>query len=267
MLRLILLITAALLPLLVDVTHAGEFEEGLDLFDGAAKAQAEGSAAAPGLFRSAAERWEALAASGTVSTRLYTNIGNARAFAGDLGEAVLAYRRALLIDPGNERARDSLRSLREGFGLEGEGDGASRGLLHALFFWHDALSMSVRRLLFGAFWVGGLLLVVLGRRRRRRRLAGGVLLAVAAALLLSLILSDHSAHDQTDAVLMVRTEGRTGDGDFYSPSHASPLPAGAELAILERRDAWVEARLRDGTRAWLPASALEEVVAEAVDPR
>ena len=47
---------------------------------------------------------------------------------------------------------------------------------------------------------------------------------------------------------MVRTEGRAGDGEFYTPSHTTPLPAGAEIRLIERRqNGWIHGRLRDGT--------------------
>ena len=54
-----------------------------------------------------------------------------------------------------------------------------------------------------------------------------------------------------------------GDETFYSPSHSAPLPAGAELVVLERRggsSGWIHGRLRDGSTTWLPAANVEPIV-------
>ena len=63
-------------------------------------------------FRAAAEAFERLYDRGVISTELLTNVANAYYFAGDLGKAVLFYRRALLADSGNRRARDALEAIR-----------------------------------------------------------------------------------------------------------------------------------------------------------
>ncbi len=251
----------AIVLLLAGAARAGEFEDGLSEFR---RAAATGDPVeAKALYREAAATWEALYRGGNASTRLLTNIGNARAFAGDLGEAVLAYRRALLADPGNDRARDGLDAIRHELGVEDRRAGAGSGLLHALFFWHDMLTARTRTILFAIAWIGGMALLVPARRRRKLRPAAALLLLVAGALFSSLFVTDRERRDAADAVLTVRTEGRAGDGEFYSPSHSSPLPAGIEIRILERREddgGWVHGQLRDGTKTWLPARSVETVL-------
>lgn len=259
-----LIVTVLTVLAVAGVARAGAFEDGLAAFRRAAavrEKQGEGSPEAKARFREAAERWEGLADSGTVSAHLFTNIGNARAFAGDLGPAVLAYRRALVLDPKNERAARSLEAVRKRIGLEAEGDSASTGLLRALFFWHHTLSFGSRWVLFAAFWLGAWVLVLAARRRRRLRFPAALALVVAVALLTSLAVDEGAAADHEGAVLITRTEGRTGDGEVYSPSHTAPLPAGAELDILERRGSgWIHGRLRDGSDTWVRADAVAAVV-------
>ncbi len=260
--RLILALTF----LLVVGSSAGadDFARGHDLFRQAAAAretEGEGSPSVRAGFRKAAEAWESLESEALTSTNLLTNIGNARAFAGDLGEAVLAYRRALVIDPENARARDALRSIRATLGIEDHEEEASTGLVRALFFWHDALSFGTRRALFGGLWIAGLALAVLAIRRRRLRIPAGLVVAAAVALFVSLTLTDAEGSGEAAAVLLVRSDGRTGDGTFYSVSHSAPLPAGAELTVLETRDGgWVHARLRDGTTTWLSTRSVARVL-------
>ena len=249
------------LAVLAAPARAGRFEEGGELFRKATASTDPEEARR--LFRGAAEVWESLAAAGTVNTRIYTNAGNARSFAGDLGEAVLAYRRALLVDPGNDRARDALDAIRERLGVADREGGAGSSLIRALFFWHDALTPGARKALFAAAWAGAFALLLLARGKRRRRMAAAGLAMIAVALLASLVVSDAERRRSSDAVLVVRTEGRTGDGGFYSTSHTAPLPAGAELKILERRSHdgdWIHGQLRDGTTTWLPATVVEAVV-------
>jgi tetratricopeptide (TPR) repeat protein len=252
----------------------GRFSEGLSLFRQAAEARS------PEGFRRAAAAWEALAAEGAADAKLYVNIGNARAFAGDAGEAVLAYRRALVLDPGEPRAAAGLAAVRRTLGLPEPEAGAGKGLLRTLFFWHDSLSMAARRALLAALWLAGWLLLATRLLQGWKNCSEqifhpwknssgsvftGVCLVAAGALLVSLAVSDAEARGREEAVLTTRTEGRTGDGDFYSPSHSAPLPAGAEAEILERRAAWSHVRLRDGSTAWLPAARLAPVLPSAGD--
>jgi hypothetical protein len=239
----------------------GRFEEGLSLFRQAAEARS------PEGFRRAAEVFESMAAEGVADARLLVNIGNARAFAGDAGEAVLAYRRALVVDPSDPRAAAGLTALRRTLGLPEPEDGAGSGLVRALFFWHDSLSMAARRVLFAVLWLAGFALLL---RKAGKNDPGSIFpvfavvcLLAAGALLASLAISDAEARGREEAVLLTRTEGRTGDGDFYSPSHSAPLPAGAEAEVLERRAAWTHVRLRDGSTAWLPAARLAPVIPSA----
>jgi len=256
-----LTLAIAIFLLLTPAVRAGEFEDGLLQFRQASATTDPEKARQ--LFRKSAVTFEALIDPENESTRLLTNIGNARAFTGDLGEAVLAYRRALLVDPGNERARDALDTVRRELGIEESGANAGSGLLHALFFWHDSMPLNTRRILFAVAWIAGILLLLLSLRTRRLRAVAGLVLAIALALFISLVISDLDRKDASDAVLLVRTEGRTGDGEFYSRSHTAPLPAGVELRILERRPhegGWVRGELRDGTTTWLPAASVEEVI-------
>ena len=252
--------TVLVLVILAGTARAGAFEDGLSTFRAAAATT--DAAKSRELYRSAAETWEALFRDGFASTRLLTNIGNARAFAGDTGEAVLAYRRALEIDPDNDRARDALDALRLELGVVDRDDHAGSGFLHALFFWHDTLSANTRLVLFALTWIGGFALLYLARWKRRLRAVAVVTLVVAVAMLASLLVTERERRSAGDAVLLVRTEGRSGDGDFYSPSHTAPLPAGVELEVLERRQGdggWIHGKLRDGTTTWLPASTVETV--------
>src|SRR5690606_34729281 len=63
-------------------------------------------------FARAERGFASLIEDGTASAALYTNLGHAALQAGRRGEAVLAYRRALLLDPGATTPRQNLAHLR-----------------------------------------------------------------------------------------------------------------------------------------------------------
>jgi tetratricopeptide (TPR) repeat protein len=165
-------------------------------------------------YREAARAFRSHFEAGHSSVEVCVNAANAYAFAGDLGEAVLFYRRALLIDSTDERALAGLESARSGLPVSAPAPGAAEGLFRALFFWHRAFPFGRRRLLFMGAYLLGALLLGLGVWKRQRRLLvfGGLLSAIGLGLFASLVVTAASSHPEREAVLLVRTEGRTGGG-------------------------------------------------------
>jgi len=251
------------------------FERGQKLFREAAELKA-GSTIAGGeaarRYREAAmafvEAWKA----GAATTEVFTNAANAFAFAGAPGEAVLFYKRALSVDPGNTRARDALDHLRQGLPIKKPVSGAGSSIRSSLFFWHDGLSFRTRRTLFlvlfpAAFLAFSAALV----RRKPFAFIGCCLLVPALVLLGSVLLTALTDESRAEAVILVEAEGRLGQSDvLYSPSHSRPFPPGTEVVILgEPRPAegagarsgdWVNVRLLDGKESWVPARTVEKVL-------
>ena len=96
---------------------------------------------------------------------IYVNLGNAALQAREIGAAILAYRRALEVQPGHRRARQNLDHAR---GLLPEWVPRPRGqsLFDTFFFWQSALSQSARSLAAAlSFALAGLLLAVAIRWR------------------------------------------------------------------------------------------------------
>jgi tetratricopeptide (TPR) repeat protein len=205
---------------------------------------------------------------GAATTEVFTNAANAYAFAGRTGEAVLFYRRALAVDPGNRRARDALEHLRSGLPIRRQAGGAGTSIARSLFFWHEGMSFRDRRTAFVALLVGACAAFGAALFRRRPFFSLGLLfLLPALALLGSLATEAFGSSLRDDAVLLVAVEGRRGDGLTYSPSHSRPLPPGTELTCLRTPreaaaggEAWVLGRLLDGSETWLPARTLEKVL-------
>ncbi len=187
---------------------------------------------------------------------LLTDWGNAALGAGDVAAATLAYRRALMIDGANARARHNLAWLR------GRQADTFRpvvgGAADTLFFFHQW--PRTRRLLVGAAAFAACILLVVpwGGRRRRGLSALAVLpFAVWAAMVASVVLEDRHADD---AVVMDDVILRAADSTGAPAALVTPLPRGAEVTVLERRDAWTKIRIASGTAGWVQGGAVEPIV-------
>lgn len=212
------------------------------------------------LFGEAEQQLRTLAAQSDASPELLADWGNAALGAQNLGYAVLAYRRALLVDPTHERSLKNLGWVRDRAPTWVPRPDASSAL-DSLFFWHNQLSIA-QRLLIGAaaFGLGMLLLAPWPVRYApaMKRAAIPLLLLWVAATGSALL-----ADDGTGAAVVVgdSTVLRSADSLGAPATLANPLPAGTELNVIEARDAWAKVALFDGTQGWVATGALERVVA------
>jgi hypothetical protein len=192
------------------------------------------------------------------SPDLLADQGNAALGSQDLGRAVLAYRRALCLDPRHDRARKNLTWIRARMPAWLPRP-AERGVLDSLFFWHRRLSVAHRHLLGAAAFAAGLALAAPWSARRTRLLRRLAL----APLLLWIALSGSALVDRSafrDAVVVADgTALRSADSLGAPLALADPLPAGTEVRLLERRAVWTRVSLADGTRGWVASSSLETV--------
>jgi hypothetical protein len=206
-------------------------------------------------FREAAERFAQAAAASPDRPELLADLGNAALGAGDLATATLAFRRALALDGSNARARQNLGWLRskQSPALRAASDGAT----DALFFFH-AWPRGTRGLVGGIAFAIAVLLVVPwgGRSRRGLRALATAPLVVWLAMVVSLVVEDRRGDD---AVVMESTVIRAADSAGAPAALATPLPPGAEVEIVERRDAWLRVQLGGGATGWVPAGTVERV--------
>ena len=201
------------------------------------------------------------AGDGIQNADLYVNLGNAAMGAKRLGPAILAYRRALHLDPDHHRARQNLAHARtllpDWVPRPEEG-----GMLDTFFAWTGRLSLAELQFFAAmAFLVTAAMIAVAIRWRQPifRNLA--LLPGAAWLLLLGLILflavsnKDHGA-----VVTLPEVIARSADSAGASPRFLQPLPGGTEVQVEETRDEWARVRLHDGRDAWLPRSSVEMVV-------
>lgn len=222
-------------------------------------ASADDAGQARQLYEKALLRYEQLARQ-VPSGRLYYNIGNTYAALDDIGRAIVNYRRAEKLLPGDANLTQNLGYV---LGKRQDVIPARQGekLLQTLFFWHYDLSHPTRLLLFAGcyvlFWlVAGL--ISFTPVPLPRWLAGS-LLALSLLLATSLAVEQLAAGPATGVIVTAEVVARQGDGRNYQPSFTAPLHAGTEFRLLEKRTGWLRVELNDGRQCWLPAQSCELV--------
>ena len=214
------------------------------------------SAQAAALYRACIER------GGIDNADLHADLGNAELRAGNVGLAIVSYRRAERLDPTNPIARAGLNAARKRVSVVVSPD-APKFAIDALFIWRKWVPRSV---VFGVgllAWLG--LWGTLGLRAMGFfRVPTGWIAASAAAAIVTLggqYAEQRTLYNGRNAVVTApEIVGRNGPNpSAYGASFADPLVAGVECVLLENRDGWNRVRLNDGRTTWLPADALETI--------
>lgn len=243
-------------PFVLAQDNVGLFVEANDAFRRANELRTSDPGQAAELYRRAALRYERLLAErGISNSKLYCNLANAYFQAGDIGRAILNYRKAERLDPGDRNVQRNLAFARTK--RSDRLDPASAGqALKTLLFWHFEWSKGVRVRIFVAAWVLMWAVLVLrrfGQRWAPREIAAGTALAV-------LLLAGSMAYQSLDEARSVAgvivspdTVARQGDGRGYEPAFLEPLHAGTEFSVLEERPGWCHVELPDGRVCWLDA--------------
>jgi tetratricopeptide (TPR) repeat protein len=211
-------------------------------------------------FRRAERLFARVAEEGTRSAELYANLGNAALQAERIGPAVLAYRRALLVDPDGRRALQNLEHVRALL-PEWVPHAESESLLDSFFFWHRTLSRAERARA-GAFCfaAAGLLLAAAIRFRQTPLRNAALLPALAWIALVASLALDPAAQVRDEAVVTAgEAVARAADSSLAPVAFPAPLPGGTEVRILERRSPWLRIRLANGRDAWVAESSVTRV--------
>lgn len=235
-----------------------------ELFDqGAAQLQSD-PAESRRLLSQAIDEYQRILREGEIANGgLYYNIANAYMLQGDTGRAILNYRRALELTPGDVRVVANLSAARRQVTAQ-IAPAAERRVLRTVLFWHYDLSPHTRFAIFagafGAMWILALLRV-LSIIPRSAWWGVGALALLWAAPLASLLVDRSGRAQPIEAVVTAsQVIGRKGPGEAaYEPSFAEPLSAGVEVQVVERRPRWILVRLADGRETWAPETAIEVI--------
>jgi len=197
---------------------------------------------------------------GVRNADLYVNQGNAALGAERLGPAVIAYRRALDLDPDHGRALQNLRHARtllpEWVPRPEEG-----GLLDTFLAWTLRLSARERQNAAAVTFLATAALLAVAIRWRRPAYRNVALLPAIAWVFFTGSLIFDATQNGGRAAVVIATEvnARAADSAHAPARFAQPLPSGTEVDILENRDPWLHIQLADGRDAWVPASSVEEL--------
>jgi len=213
------------------------------------------------LYAEAAQQFDYLVTEeGIHNGQLFYTLGNCWFMAGDLGRAILNYRRAETFLPRNADVQHNLnaaRDLRTDLIPEKE----RHPLTDKLLGWHFKSSTPLRGWLFSVSWLvlwGAVLWV---RRSTKKTpqicvISAGLLSAI---LLTSLATEAIMKHRTQPGVIIAEVLVRKGDGERYAPAFQEPLHSGTEFLRLETRKNWWNIQLADGQTCWIPDHAAEMV--------
>jgi len=213
------------------------------------------------LYQKALLRYENLVEKGVRNGKLYYNIGNVYYRLGDIGRAILNYRRAeryIEKDANLQQNLSFVLSQRKDKIEERQKD----RMLKTLFFWHYDLPASVRALVFALSYGGFWIFLTLHLYWARTWIHWGLGITVSIFLLLagSLVIDHYGqAKDRSGVLVAAETVARKGDGRTYQPSFEEALHGGTEFILLEERGKWRFVELLDGRRTWVEAGDTELV--------
>lgn len=267
-----------------------DFDMALADFDEAQQLQLDRPDRARHLFRSAARRFDSIVAAGVVNGRLEYNLANCHLQAGDVGRAILHYRRAERLIPGNEMLADNLAVARSRC-LTAIPPTPRSAFLRSVFFWHYQTSVAGRAktalLAYIAVWV----LLILYSFGQATRPAGAVRPASTAGrtsivgstfhtifprrmVCVAAVVCAVLAATAGVSVGMTRWSDRNipegvitsmdvavykGPGGGYKRQFEQPLQPGAEFTLRERRGGWCKIELADGKSGWIETTQVELV--------
>jgi tetratricopeptide (TPR) repeat protein len=241
---LLLVFLAAVVWIFAGTAPAADFSAA---FNSANKLYAEGK------FAEAAAGYEKIQQAGQVSPALYFNQGNAEFKSGNLGRAIAAYRRAARLAPRDAEVRANLEFTRDQ--VSGPTRRESRWAN-----WLGTLTLNEWAGLAAiAFWLTfGLLAARQLRPALKPALRGLTLGAVIATLLAGAGLGlDAALHFSRQTVVIVTPEATARSGPFDEAQSAFTAHNGAELAVLDRRDDWLQVTDGSGRIGWLQRKQVE----------
>ncbi|MCH2160816.1 MAG: tetratricopeptide repeat protein [Phycisphaerales bacterium] len=238
---------------------AGEAEqaylEGLELQDSDPQEARE-------RFQAAALGFRTVIDEGANSSGAWFNLGNALLRSEEIGEAIVAYRKAARLDPSNDDVSANLAEARRRVENRIQPDAMDLSFETVTSWWHP-LAPVTRLWITLSAWAAFWLILALGSGRRRKAQEGeftraawqtctwapaGIAGIVAATLLFDAAMArlyPVGVLINPDIVL------RSGNGDGFGAAVEEPLAEGVEFTILEQRPGWWRVELADGTTGWI----------------
>ena len=206
-----------------------------------------------GKFSEAQQQYQTLVERGEWSANLFYNLGNAEFRAGSPGRAMLAYERALALEPTHAEARGNLRLLRDQTNAKVPAPGWPEAAFGALSLdaWTLLAAISGWVVVFG---------IVVPFATRRASSAGLVFTMVVALFVLaySAVGAWHTGKNRDAGIIVAKqVEARLAPAD--RAGLAEVLPAGSRVRVLSERGDWTYCELPNKGLGWVPSSSVERV--------
>jgi len=211
------------------------------------------AAYAAGKYTDAKQGYETLIREGDYAANLFYNLGNAEWRLHDAGHAVLAYERALAIQPDGPEARANLAFVQKQTGAQLFPAKSWQVIFPPVnlstLAWALVLALWVALLSFLAIWL---------RWVQDGTWAGlAAVVALLVAGYLGAAIWQGEKRLRTAIVVAAKVDARYAPAD--NSALADTLPAGSEVRILQNSGEWTYCLLPGEIRAWLPAAAIESI--------
>lgn len=196
---------------------------------------------------------------GIENAKLYYNLANAYFLNGQLGKAILNYRRAAKLANFNDIHKNLAfaRSQR----TDQVVIKTQKRVLHTLFFWHYDFATKTKFLLtcimFGLACIGITILIWFGRSTPViiTTIIFGFL---TICFFISVVINIGTESNNVCGVIIAKeVTARQGDGQNYPTSFKEPLHEGTEFDLLESRPGWFCIKLADDNKGWIPEDSAE----------
>ena len=195
------------------------------------------------------------------NANLFVNLGNASIGAERVGPAIVAYRRALQVDPNHRQAQQNLRYARSLLPQWVPRPEASLGSFNSLLgSIINGTPDEMQRHASILFLVAAIFLAWSIRSGRSIARNFGIVFSIGwiAFLAFSFVRSGQS-NPRVAVLVLPETIARSADSINAPPRFAEPLPDGTEVQIVEDRRDWLRVRIEDGRDGWLPASSVVSI--------
>lgn len=232
--------------------QAAVLQEAQVAYDSGISLQTTDPVASKESFRRSANRFQILVDDGIENGKLWYNLGNAQLQAGEVGEAIAAYRSAQRYIPSNDRFLANLQHARTLVSNPIRTEN-TRSMLKRLAFWHESLPTKVRLTVGVLVWFGfwGLVSIRLCRPISGFKIASIALGCAAIVLGISVGADIVDQHQDNGVLTANETIIRKGNGVNYSPMLNEPIREGIEFEIIGQRPDWLHIRLPNGTTGWI----------------
>ncbi len=204
--------------------------------------------------------YQLLVDSGWRHENVYFNLGSAYYLRGDLGWALLNWRRAQVLAPrDSDIGRQLSLARRERTDIQGDETGWLESLAALSTGLVTPAELGWLALLAWSGWLGLISLWLLRRTWRDGLRALLIVGGVVVAGLMVLLGSRYWVDTLRPAAVVVQDQVSTMSGPGTQYLDLYPLHAAAEVRIMEQREGWLRIVLPNGRQGWLPAAAVERV--------